>query len=163
MEFLPLQYISLRRLQSAGVDAGDLEDYCAAVCAFTRSGQYFTVASLRREGFAHPLDDLGFDEWFYSSLLAEDPDRFTYRRMGGTRLFCWVREAIQLSDFLRYLVEAEPSGRIDIYELQETLERQYGISMPLHKLTDVIQNSEMYYDPIMKAAYIDYDTYLEEI
>ena len=35
--------------------------------------------------------------------------------------------------------------------------------MPLHKLTDVIQNSEMYYDPIMKAAYIDYDTYLEEI
>ena len=163
VEFLPLQYISLRRLQSAGVDAGDLEDYCAAVCAFTRSGQYFTVASLRREGFAHPLDDLGFDEWFYSSLLAEDPDRFTYRRMGGTRLFCRVREAIQLSDFLRYLVEAEPSGRIDIYELQETLERQYGISMPLHKLTDVIQNSEMYYDPIMKAAYIDYDTYLEEI
>ena len=82
---------------------------------------------------------------------------------GRTRLFCRVREAIQLSDFLRYLVEAEPSGRIDIYELQETLERQYGISLPLHKLTDVIQNSEMYYDTIMKAAYIDYDTYLEEI
>ena len=133
------------------------------LCFSMRPGEYFTVASLRREGFAHPLDDLGFGEWFYGSLLAEDPERFTYRRMGGTRLFCRGRETIQLADFLRWLVEAEPSGRIDIYELQETLEQQYGISLPLHKLTSVIQNSELYYDSIMKAVYIDYDTYLEEI
>lgn len=163
VEFLPLQYLSLRRLQSAGVDAGDLEEYCAAVCAFTRPGQYFTIASLRREGFTHPLDDLGFENWFYGSLLAEDPERFTYRRMGGTRLFFRGRETVQLADFLRRLVEAEPSGRIDIYELQETLERQYEISIPLYKLTEVAQNSELYYDAIMKAVYIDYDTYLEEI
>lgn len=163
VEFLPLQYISLRRLQSTGMDAGALQDYCAAAHAFTRPGEYFTVTSLRREGFAHPLDDLGFDEWFYGSLLAEDPERFTYRRMGGTRLFCRGRETIQLADFLRWLVEAEPSGRIDIFELQETLEGQYGISVPLYKLIEVAQSSELYYDAIMKAAYIDYDTYLEEI
>ena len=163
VEFLPLQYLSLRRLQSAGVDAGDLAEYCADVCAFTRASEYFTVTSLRQEGFTHPLDDLGFDEWFYGSLLAEDPERFAYRRMGGTRLFCRGRKNVQLADFLRWLVEAEPSGRIDIYELQETLERQYGISIPLYKLIEVAQNSELYYDPIMKAAYIDYDTYLEEI
>lgn len=163
VEFLPLQYLSLRRLQSAGVDAGDLAEYCADVCAFTRASEYFTVTSLRQEGFTHPLDDLGFEEWFYGSLLAEDPERFAYRRMGGTRLFCRGRKNVQLADFLRWLVEAEPSGRIDIYELQETLERQYGISIPLYKLIEVAQNSELYYDPIMKAAYIDYDTYLEEI
>lgn len=163
VEFLPLQYISLRRLRSAGVDAGDLADYCAAVSAFTRPGQYFTIASLRREGFAHSLDDLGFEEWFYGSLLAEDPERFAYRRMGGTRLFFRGRKSVQLADFLRWLVEAEPSGRVDIYELQETLERLYGISVPLYKLIEVAQSSELYYDPIMKAAYIDYDTYLEEI
>ena len=131
--------------------------------AVTRLGEYFTSGSHGRKGFARPLDDLGFDEWFYGSLLAEDPERFAYRRMGGTRLFCRGRETIQLADFLGWLVEAEPSGRIDIYELQETLERQYGISLPLHKLTEVIQNSKLYYDAIMKAAYIDYDTYLEEI
>lgn len=163
VEFLPLQYISLRRLRSAGADAGALQDYCAAVYALTRPGEYFTVTSLRREGFTHPLDDLGFDEWFYGSLLADDPERFTSRRMGGTRLFCRGRKTVQLADFLRWLVEAEPSGRIDIYELQETLERQYGISIPLHKLIEVAQSSALYYDAIMKTAYIDYDTYLEEI
>lgn len=163
VEFLPLQYISLQRLQSAGVDAGDLAEYCAAVSAFTRPGEYFTIASLRQKGLTHPLDDLGFEDWFYGSLLAEDPERFAYRRMGGTRLFCRVRETIQIAGFLHWLVEAEPSGRIDIYELQETLERQYKISIPLYKLIEVAQNSELYYDPIMKAAYIDYDTYLEEI
>lgn len=163
VEFLPLQYISLQRLQSAGVDAGDLAEYCAAVSAFTRPGEYFTIASLRQKGLTHPLDDLGFEDWFYGSLLAEDPERFAYRRMGGTRLFCRGRETIQIAGFLHWLVEAEPSGRIDIYELQETLERQYEISIPLYKLIEVAQNSELYYDPIMKAAYIDYDTYLEEI
>lgn len=163
VEFLPLQYISIRRLQNGGVTLESLEDYCAAVWAFTRSGEYFTIASLRREGFAHPLDDLGFDGWFYGSLLAEDPERFTYRRVGGTRLFSRGRESVQLADFLLWLVEAEPSGRIDIYELQETLERQYGISLPLHKLTEAAQGSELYYDAIMKAVYMNYDTYLEEI
>lgn len=163
VEFLPRQYITLRRLEENGVDAGAMANYCAAVYAFTRSGEYFTITSLRREGFAHPLDDLGFDEWFYGSLLAEDLERFPYRRMGGTRLFCRDRERVQLADFLRWLVEAEPDGRIDIYELQETLEQQYGISIPLHELISVVQNSELYYDPIMKALYIDYDTYLEEI
>ena len=163
VEFLPLQYISLQRLQSAGVDAGDLAEYCAAVSAFTLPGEYFTIASLRQKGLTHPLDDLGFEDWFYGSLLAEDPERFAYRRMGGTRLFCRGRETIQIAGFLHWLVEAEPSGRIDIYELQETLERQYQISIPLYKLIEVAQNSELYYDPIMKAAYIDYDTYLEEI
>lgn len=163
VEFLPLQYISLQRLQSAGVDAGDLAEYCAAVSAFTRPGEYFTIASLRQKGLTHPLDDLGFEDWFYGSLLAEDPERFAYRRMGGPRLFCRGRETIQIAGFLHWLVEAEPSGRIDIYELQETLERQYKISIPLYKLIEVAQNSELYYDPIMKAAYIDYDTYLEEI
>ena len=163
VEFLPRQYVTLRRLRSIGVDAGTLADYCAAVHAFTRSGRYFTIVSLRREGFAHPLDDLGFDQWFYGSLLAEDPERFAHLRIGGTRLFCRGREAIRPADFLRWLVEAEPSGRADIYELHETLERQYGISVPLHKLISVVQSSELYYDAIMKAAYIDYDTYLEEI
>ena len=163
VEFLPLQYISLRRLQASGVDAGDLADYCAAVYAFTRPGEFFTAASLRWEGFTHPLDDLGFEEWFYGSLLAEDLEHFTHRRMGGTRLFFRGRKSVQLADFLRWLVEAEPSGRIDIYELHEMLERQYEISIPLHKLIEVAQSSELYYDPIMKAAYIDYDTYLEEI
>ena len=163
VEFSPQQYITLRRLQDGGVTLESLEDYCAAVCAFTRPGQYFTIASLRRDGFSHPLEELGFEDWFCGSLLAEDPERFTYRRMGGTRLFFRGRKSVQLADFLRWLVEAEPSGRVDIYELQETLRRLYGISIPLHKLVEVAQSSELYYDTIMKAAYIDYDTYLEEI
>ena len=52
---------------------------------------------------------------------------------------------------------------MDIYDLQQKLERQYGISLPLYKLTEVVQGSELYYDTIMETVYIDYDTYLEEI
>ena len=161
VEFAPNQYISLRRLQASGVTAGSLESYCAAVSAHARPGEYFTINSLRRNGFTHPLDDLGFEDWFYASLLAEDQARFSYRRMGGTRVFRRGGAGVQMVDFLRWLVEA--AGRMDIYDLQETLERQYRVSIPFYKLTAVIQSSELYYDAVMEAVYIDYDTYLEEI
>ena len=31
------------------------------------------------------------------------------------------------------------------------------------KIKQVISESDLYYDPIMEAVYIDYDTYFEEI
>ena len=163
VEFEPQQYITLKRLQASGVSAADLEDYCAAVSAWVRPGAYFTVASLRQDSFTHSLDDLGFGDWFYGSLLAEDPARFSYRRMGGTRVFRRGRDGVQQADFLRWLLEAEERGRMDIYDLAELLEQRYGAVFQRHKLQEVIHSSDLYYDAIMEAAYVDYDTYLEEI
>lgn len=161
VEFAPLKYISLRRLQSAGITVGDLEDYCSAVYAWGRPGSYFTIASLRKEGFSHPLDETGFEDWFYASLLGEDPEHFSYRRMGGTKLFCRGKADVQSAGFLRWLVE--PEGRMDIYDLSELLEQHYGVSIPTRKLIEIIRGSDLYYDAIMEAVYVDYDTYFEEV
>ena len=35
-------------------------------------GKYFTISSIREKGFTHYLDELGFDDWFYTSILIED-------------------------------------------------------------------------------------------
>lgn len=161
IEFEPKQYISSRRLQANGITLGILEDYCVSVCKAVRPGTYFTVTSLQKEGFTHPLDELGFDDWFYGSVLVENREHLSYQKVGGTRVFYRGKARIQMADFLRWLVEAE--GRIDIYDLQETLEQQYGIMLRHNKLIEMIQNSDLYYDAIMELVYIDYDTYLEEI
>lgn len=161
VEFAPKQYITIQRLNAGGVTVADMDDYCATVYAKVRPNTYFTITSLRQDGFSHPLDNLGFDDWFYGSLLAEDSNRFSCRRMGGTRVFRKGHGAVQLVDLLHWIVEAET--RIDVYDLLGLLEQRYGVVLPFYTLTTVINGSDLYYDTIMKAVYIDYDTYFEEV
>lgn len=161
VEFAPLQYIHIRRLRAAGVEKEDLRNYCRAVGAFYEKGDYFTITSLRKAGFVHELDDLGFDEWFFASVLMEDNVRFSCQRIGGTRVFLCGKPGANLGDMLVWLLERH--RKIDFYDLMEWLENDYGIVLPKEKLLSIIDGANLYYDTIMEAVYIDYDTYFEEI
>ena len=161
VEYAPLQYINIRRLNTVDVTRADLEGYCRDVAACCDRGEYFTVKSIRRDGFVHPLDDLGFEEWFYSSVLFEDRARFSAQRIGGTRLFLRGRSGGNLAGMLEWLLEEH--RKMDFYDLQDLLENRYGISLPREKLMEIINGTELYYDRIMEAVYIDYETYFEEI
>ena len=57
----------------------------------------------------------------------------------------------------------EQRQKIDLYDLIDLLEDHYGISLPKEKLMEIISGTTLYYDTIMEAVYIDYDTYFEEI
>ncbi len=161
IEFAPRQFVNLRRLRACGVDRKDLEDYCTAVWRFVGDGTYFTVTSLRQDGFNHPLDELGFEEWFYSSVLLEDRERFSYQHIGGTRLFRCGKGGAQFTDLLRWMLQAQ--RKIDIFDLRDLLEERYGIAISKDKLVEILRSTDMYYDDIMEAAYMDYDTYFEEV
>jgi hypothetical protein len=161
VEFSPLQYINIRRLNAVGVTTEHFENYCKAVSDNYEKGEYFTVTSLRQDGFTHEMDDLGFEEWFYASVLLEDRERFSYQRIGGTRVFLRGRTGVNLGDMLVWLLEKYQ--KIDFYDLKDLLENHYGIVLPKEKLLTIIGGTELYYDTIMEAVYIDYDTYFEEI
>lgn len=161
IEFSPLQYISIRRLNEAGVTKEHLRAYCDAVAKYYEKGEYFTTTSMRNSGFVHDLDDLGFEEWFYSSILFEDRDNFSAQRIGGTRLFLRGKPNGNLADMLVWLLDKYQ--KIDFYDLLDMLENQYSIFLPKEKVVEIISDTELYYDAIMETVYIDYDTYFEEI
>lgn len=161
VEFSPLQYINIRRLNEAGITKEHLKAYCNTVAKYYEKGEYFTTTSLRKSGFTHDLDDLGFEEWFYSSILFEDRDNFSAQRIGGTRLFLRGKPNGNLADMLVWLLDKYQ--KIDFYDLLDMLENQYGIFLPKEKVIEIINGTELYYDTIMEAVYIDYDTYFEEI
>lgn len=161
VEFAPKHYINIRRLEQNGITKEMLDDYCQQVSRFVDRNTYFTVTSIRQDGFTHHLDDLYFDEWFYSSLLAEDHERFNYRRMGRNRLFYSGSKDVQLSAFLQWIVEKEE--RIDLDDLTQLLADRYGIVLRRDKILLVLKDTELYYDQIMDRVYIDYDTYFEEV
>lgn len=160
IEFEPHRLVQIRRLEAGGVTKEKLVDYCDQVLSWVGPDRVFTIHSLRREGFAHDLDDLGFEDWFYSSLICED-SRFSARRMGGTRLLYSGQRAIVLEDLLtELLLERE---KIEIYDLKDLLEQEYGIVLDKDELTWLVKESSLYYDSIMETVYLDYDTYFEEI
>ena len=161
IEYLPHQYIHIRRLNRNGVSVLDLEDYCASVAKRIRSGDYFTITSLQQDGFSHFLEETGFDEWFFSSILVEDTDHFSHYKIGKTRLFRRGQKAFSLIDFLQWMLE--PVGKMDIFDLCELLEEHYNIHIDIYNLLSIIRSSTLYYDGIMEAVYIDYDTYFEEV
>ena len=161
IEFAPQQYINLRRLNAVGISTQELKQYCAAVSANYDRGDYFTVKSLYEEGFSHALDVLGFDEWFYSSVLIEDKTSFSYQRIGGTRVILRGKQGATLGGMLTCLLEKHK--KMDFYDLTDLLKNHYGIVLQKDKLLSIINGTELYYDAIMEAVYIDYDTYFEEI
>ena len=161
VEFSPLQYVSIKRLTEHGVTEQTLRAYCEDVAKRYEPGEYFTVASLRADGFMHPLDDLGFDEWFYGSVLLEARELFSYQRIGGTRLFMRGNAPVRIGGLLTELLEHEQKA--DVYELRDTLEEHFGIVLSKDKLIELVKETDLYYDAIMGAVYADYDTYFEEI
>lgn len=161
VEFAPRQYINIRRLNECGITVENMEAYCKAVRAFVDPGEFFTIESIKQDGFRHELDDFGFDEWFYSSVLLEDREYFSVQRIGGTRIFYRGQKKILFSDLLEWIMESHT--KIDIYDLCDLLENKYAINLSKDKIVQCIRNTDMYYDTIMEAVYIDYETYFEEV
>lgn len=160
VEYAPNQYIHSRRLAANGVTIADLEQYCNAVAAFVQPDACFTIQSLKQDGFTHPLDVLGYGDWFYASLLVEDEAQFTYQRMGGTKVFCRGQNKVQLVPFLHWLIASE--GRMAFQRLQVLLEQRYGLTFNRDKLLEVVRGSELYYDAITETVYSSYDAYAAE-
>lgn len=160
-EFLPGQYINISRLNSVGISKENLDKYCEEVKAFVPKNTFFTVSSVRHDGFDSELHELYFDEWFYSSVLAEDKENFSYIRCGNTRVFFSGQNKFNLSDFIVWLVERET--KIEIYDLEDLCKNRYGASIDRYKLISIANSSGLYYNEIMETVYIDYDTYFEEV
>ncbi len=161
VEFAPRQYINIKRLNEVGITEEMLCDYCEKVFDFFKGEEFFTIKSLKESGFEHELDDLGFDDWFYSSVLSSDSEKFSYRKMGGRRLFSCQRKDVQLGFFLEHLVAK--TKKFGIEDLELYLDEKYGLKIDRYKLVEVLKGTDLYYDSIMETVYCDYDTYFEEV
>lgn len=164
IEFMPKKYIRLSRLTELfGTTKDDLIHFCEHVREFTDE-QYFTVRSLRQEGFDDKLFELGFDDWFYSSVLASDKEHFAHRKYGGNMIFKVGTQSFLFSDFVEWLVYREESMSIDVYELVEMLSGIYGIRFDRYDIKwKILPGTSMYYNEITEKLYADYEIYFDEI
>lgn len=159
LEFSYNKFLNIRRLENMGIGISKIEEFCNDVYDFA-GDSIFTLQHLEKQGFSHELFELGFEEWFYSSLLKYDK-RFSYRRLSGTILFMKGNDIITINDLIHYLIFR--FRNIDIYDFIEYVLEEYGVKLEMYKLQQSVKESGMYYDQIMEKIYIDYDEYFEEV
>ena len=163
VEFLPNKYISYKQLSKNGITREIIKKFNQSVFNYVGYGKYFTIKSLRLDGFLCELDEYGFEDWFYSSLLTECKEYLSYLKIGGNKLFMLGKVRVNLEGIIENLVFSQENLSIDIYDLKELLVFRYHIEISTYKLIETTKNTSMFYDTISEKIYADYDIYYEEI
>lgn len=160
IEFLPFQYINIRKLNQIGITKVKLQDFCDKVNEFVTVDCYFTIHSIYKNGFKHELDLLGFSEYFYENVFIQNNHNIVHKRIGKVYIFKKGIGEISFEEMLEYMLLEK--RKIDIYELIEVLYEHYHIQLSKEKILAIIKNSTLYYAPIMEAVYFDYHTYFND-
>ena len=159
LEYAPSRFINYRRLEQLGITKNHLTEYVEGVLKFVND-EYFTIHSLRLKGHVHELDELGFDEWFYSSLICQDVS-IQYRRFKDKILLKKQEDKISLANFIEELLQTLIS--IDIYDFIDWVKEMYGLELNRTRLLEVIKTTSLHYDSIMEKIYLNYETYYQEV
>ena len=134
LEIMPNQYIHMSHLEKIGITRADIDDFINAVIQ-SAHGTYFTYGQLKRRGFKHKLQDLGLDDYFYSSILrwSKHFNAQTYRY---TILLSAEKKQVFLHELLRVILGERKV--ILSKDLLEELKLEYGIdySTDTHKFLE---------------------------
>ena len=140
-------------------DKDRLTEYIDETISYAKDKRYFTIKSLKEQGYDHELHGIGFGDWFNGALLKNSKKIF-FVRVGGTILFYQGNERHTTVDFLRYVLSEEKS--MDIFELVDYLNDEYGVHLQKEKIIQMIKESELYYDATMEKVYLDKEYFYED-
>ena len=161
LEFEPNQIITFRKLAAAGITKDDLMAFCDEAADFVEDGTYFSIQSIKKDGFESELFDLGFSDWFYASLLTSD-ERFSYAKAFGNIILYKGEERITIQSFEEQLIKEH--GTIDVYDLMTEMEETYGCRIP--DRLDVIykvKGTDVYYDSFLDRLYANTGIFNREL
>ena len=157
------QYINCRRLCKAGITKETIESFCNEVNDFVTPNTYFTIKSLRNDGFSHDLDDLGFDDIFYAGILAVSPF-FCYQRVYGNIVLYSgnMNKQFSIKSFIQNMLEEYDS--VDVDDFIDDMYEKYGIRIPeKYDVTSAVTGTQMYYDSIMNKIYSSKNQYYSDL
>ena len=156
------EYINFRRLEKLGFTKEAIHSFCEEVCEAVEEETYFTMRSLRNAGFKFDLDALGFDDWFFSNILAMS-GKFSYQRVYGEVVLYKTSSptVFSINTFILALLSEYESVNVD--DFIDDCKYEYGIEIPRkYEVTGAVSGTSFYYDAIMGKIYRSKSLYYEE-
>lgn len=160
IEYEPNKFVSIAELEKQGVTRKLMQDYADKVRIFL-DGCYGTVSFLKQQGFMHPLQDAGYSDLFYASVIRGNPEmrmttlaktpifkELSFGNIGAGGLI------IEILNKVRY---------ISIQDLLAILHDDYGIPVEKGKLMELVDNSDLFYSSAMQRVYLSYEQFYDSI
>ena len=161
IEFEPGKLLNFRKLEKAGFTKDDLKVFCDTVYDAVPADSYFTISSLKQDGFEAELFDLGFENYFYASVLISD-ERFTYTNVFNNIVLYKGSKDITIQSFMIDRISAH--GCIDIYDLMTEFTERYECRInDKSDITYRLKNTIVYYDNILERFYANTELYYRDL
>lgn len=122
--------------------------------------EFFSIKSIRKNGFTSKLDKLGYSDWFYGALLRSNKD-IRYSKVGGGFLFSHIGRQFTRGDFFLHIMKK--LKKIDIMEFIRYIQEEYGLNFDRYDITPIIGQSSMHYDPKLEKIYLNKEVYYDDI
>lgn len=160
IEYEPGFFISLDKLAEAGFGQVEINRFNTITEDFGKRIKYYTAKMFVKSGVETPADELGFDEYFYQSLMKRDSNLY-WLQIDDTFIFSTQRKFFNLKDFLVDVINERE--KIAIEELIYCLNEEYGIEISKQVIMNRIKDSDVYYDDILCYLYSDYEKYYQDV
>ena len=165
VEFEKDGYLASSILSELGspFNESDLRDYLESAMAFMAPNRPYTVKSLGRSGFSHRIDELrdeaGLDDFFFASLLRNGTvgGRLKVTSIGNTPVFCKTFYSYSSPIMLEQIIDED--GALEIDELADLLEDEYGIHENTSNLRSIAKRSDLYFNEILDMVFGSEETY----
>jgi hypothetical protein len=152
-------YLTENGMKSAQVSIDDLTSYKKEVEDFVPRDTFFSIESLRAKGFMHEVEEFGFDNIFYESILKR-PGRLKTISFASKSFFIKTVNKIDQTDFIRQFMTGD---HIALNDLISNIELNLKIRLPfdaveasLKRLFGFYYATEMNRLFVSKGAYLDY-------
>ncbi|WP_144475682.1 hypothetical protein [Cytobacillus oceanisediminis] len=155
-------YINYRKLSDAGVSINDIMDYKYILMNFINNDEnrYFTLYSIRQEGFEHRLDNLGFSDIFYERLIWAF-EEFRAIPLSTGYILKKTNDIISLRGFLYDYVSERRVVKME--DLVEDIQKEFDVTLEPSKVIYLLKQTDIFYSDELYKIYIDKEDYFEEV
>ncbi len=161
LEYEDMKFITFDKLHEVNdeITKEMLQDYAKEAIKYDDE-KYFTVQSLKKNGFSSKLHNIGLGEWFNACLIRNYPG-IRFIKTGGNIVFRKGDRQISTVDFFRFVLNRKI--KMDIYEFISYIKKEYAVDLEKEKVINWVKDTELYYDSIMEKIYVSKDYYYDEI
>jgi DNA mismatch repair protein MutH len=153
-------YITNTNLLNGGITKQDLISYKEAVERFIEDGQFFTLRSLEESQFSHELEEYGFEDIFYESILMR-PGRLKCLKLANQIVFVKLKKDVTTNDLIAYLLADSESITVD--DLIDRAQSMCHLFIDYDYAVRLMKNTAYFYSEDLLKLYEDKENYYKEI
>jgi hypothetical protein len=154
------EYITFTKLKKLGISKEDLFKIRAKIVDILRKEKYISIDNVRDILETTTLNDFGFDDIFYESLIGSIAE-VNVLRINNNKIFSVMTKHMSRASFIESIVKE--FGAIDIDELSEVIMKRYNVEVPYYKLKEYVVDTKLYFDKTLEKLYVDKKDYYEEV